>query len=367
MGLPDDRINSKETLVSSLRTQFTKLISNFTCSAKRSDFQDKVHFDYLIKHSSSLIVVNFTATWCKACKQSEPKLKQLKEHYSHANVVFLEIDIDQNDDISEDRDVTSIPTYLFFFHGRELHRVNGFNEKSFASDLEKLLKTTKRENWFDITSKEKFSHIIEQTRGLVIFWATANWCGGCQKISPQVHEYAKKYNDVTFCKVDVDDCDSVSSHLGVSKMPSFFFFRDGKLVSENTGGSKLKHLIEKYRKPLFHNNEIIVLSEKHDLERALQNKKKLIGVYFFQTYKKPAYNTDVKMMKFADYHTNITIYKFDVQDKSDIRSQFGLSQIPTFILYVHGSKKHEYPFLNIKVLKDIHNDIKTYSPQQMIK
>lgn len=36
---------------------------------------------------------------------------------------------------------------------------------------------------------------------------TATWCGPCQYILPAVNEFAEKYADVEFIKIDVDELD----------------------------------------------------------------------------------------------------------------------------------------------------------------
>jgi thioredoxin 1 len=54
-------------------------------------------------------------------------------------------------------------------------------------------------------------------------------------IAPKVVQFSKDYPDVRFYKLDVDQVTNVASGLGVSAMPTFFFFRGGEKVGEVVG------------------------------------------------------------------------------------------------------------------------------------
>ena len=77
---------------------------------------------------------------------------------------------------------------------------------------------------------------------------TATWCGPCKMIGPIFDSFSKKFLNVLFAKVDVDELKDVSSSEKVSAMPSFFVYKNGKKVDELVGASKdgLQKLIEKY-------------------------------------------------------------------------------------------------------------------------
>lgn len=77
---------------------------------------------------------------------------------------------------------------------------------------------------------------------------TASWCGPCKAISPFYNELATKYPSVQFIKVDVDEVDQAAAEAGVTAMPSFFVYKEGKVVDQMVGASKekLEELVKKY-------------------------------------------------------------------------------------------------------------------------
>jgi thioredoxin 1 len=66
-------------------------------------------------------------------------------------------------------------------------------------------------------------------------------------ISPIFEKLSEEFKDVTFLKVDVDELEDVSAEQGISAMPTFMMYKDGKKVSELVGASeaKLKEFVSK--------------------------------------------------------------------------------------------------------------------------
>lgn len=100
---------------------------------------------------------------------------------------------------------------------------------------------------------------------------TASWCGPCRFIAPFFAELAKKFPNVTFLKVDVDEVkvnssilhiyiialklpplhgdtnvgrkmclfsQSVASDWAVEAMPTFIFLKEGKILDRVVGAKK---------------------------------------------------------------------------------------------------------------------------------
>lgn len=64
----------------------------------------------------------------------------------------------------------------------------------------------------------------------------ADWCGPCKAIAPSYEQLAKKHSlpdYLAFTKVNVDNVQQVAAEYGVSAMPTFMFFKNGKQVAVN--------------------------------------------------------------------------------------------------------------------------------------
>ncbi len=69
----------------------------------------------------------------------------------------------------------------------------------------------------------------------------ADWCGPCRAIAPGYTQLAKTHsvpNYLAFAKVNVDNVPAVASQYGVTAMPTFMFFKNGKQVAVN-GNAKI--------------------------------------------------------------------------------------------------------------------------------
>uniref|UniRef100_A0A3B3ZWT3 Thioredoxin n=1 Tax=Periophthalmus magnuspinnatus TaxID=409849 RepID=A0A3B3ZWT3_9GOBI len=80
---------------------------------------------------------------------------------------------------------------------------------------------------------------------LVVVDFTATWCGPCQHIAP-VFEVR---NVCVFLKVDVDEATELSEECGIRSMPTFQFYKNGKMVTQFSGANadKLKETIEAHK------------------------------------------------------------------------------------------------------------------------
>jgi thioredoxin len=84
---------------------------------------------------------------------------------------------------------------------------------------------------------------------LVVVDFTAAWCGPCKMIAPKFEQMSKDNPDVAFYKVDVDENDETAEANGISAMPTFMFFKDGKKIDSFSGANeaRLKEFIDKYK------------------------------------------------------------------------------------------------------------------------
>ncbi|XP_058479500.1 thioredoxin-like [Solea solea] len=100
------------------------------------DFDD---FKKQMKNAGDkVVVVDFTATWCSPCKMIAPIFEELAEKYT--NMVFLKVDMDEAEDVGEEYNVTSMPTFIFIKNTKELERFCGANGDKLKAKVEEFSK-----------------------------------------------------------------------------------------------------------------------------------------------------------------------------------------------------------------------------------
>jgi thioredoxin 1 len=65
---------------------------------------------------------------------------------------------------------------------------------------------------------------------LVDFWAP--WCPPCRSMNPVVQSLAR---DFKVCKVNVDKNPALAARYGVSSIPVFLVFKQGRIVAQHLG------------------------------------------------------------------------------------------------------------------------------------
>ncbi|XP_045140303.1 thioredoxin-like [Echinops telfairi] len=83
-----------------------------------------------------LVVVDFPATWCGPCKMIKPFYHSLCEQYG--NVVFLEVDVDECQDVVSECEVKCIPTFQFYKKRQKVGEFSGANKEKLEATINKL-------------------------------------------------------------------------------------------------------------------------------------------------------------------------------------------------------------------------------------
>ncbi len=74
--------------------------------------------------SEPVVLVEFLATWCPHCKNRMRIVEQIKE-LLEGTVSVYQLDIDQNDEASDEAGVNSVPTFILYKNGKEVWRQSG--------------------------------------------------------------------------------------------------------------------------------------------------------------------------------------------------------------------------------------------------
>jgi len=92
-----------------------------------------------------------------------------------------------------------------------------------------------------VHSAEQFDKIVQENKNVVAKFS-ASWCGPCHAIAPFVKELSNEFENVVFLHIDVDGAKELSQREGVSAMPTFDFWQDGKKLENKRirGGDRNK-------------------------------------------------------------------------------------------------------------------------------
>ena len=80
-----------------------------------------------------LVVIDFSATWCRPCKEIAPVYDKLSTQFN--NWVFTKVDVDLVQDAAEFYQVSCMPTFVFIQNGTVVNRVEGANINAVTHNL----------------------------------------------------------------------------------------------------------------------------------------------------------------------------------------------------------------------------------------
>jgi thioredoxin 1 len=72
-------------------------------------------------------VKKFSASWCGPCKTLKPMFEEVKAGFT--NVVFEDVDVDENFELASKYGVRSVPTVVIENNGVEVGRFTGVQSK----------------------------------------------------------------------------------------------------------------------------------------------------------------------------------------------------------------------------------------------
>ncbi|KAG6808946.1 hypothetical protein H0H93_016328 [Arthromyces matolae] len=96
----------------------------------------KSNEDFLsIINSGKPVVIDFWAAWCGPCRFISPVLETLSENEEFADVGFYKVNVDEEEQISQEVGIRAMPTFKLFQNGNKVDELVG----SSPSGLEVML------------------------------------------------------------------------------------------------------------------------------------------------------------------------------------------------------------------------------------
>ena len=72
----------------------------------------EVDFNEVVLNYEGVVLVDFWATWCGPCKMIAPVIEEVSKEVSNAR--FVKIDVDENENLANKYQISSIPTLMIF-------------------------------------------------------------------------------------------------------------------------------------------------------------------------------------------------------------------------------------------------------------
>ena len=101
--------------------------------------------------SEKLKVIKFGAKWCGPCKKIDPYFNELSNEYK--NVIFTHVDVDEDQDVAEDYEISALPTFVFEKGDEEVSRFEGSDKEGLKAVLDEFLKEVEVEKLVEEVDK----------------------------------------------------------------------------------------------------------------------------------------------------------------------------------------------------------------------
>ena len=90
-------------------------------------------FEQEVLHSDRPVLADFYANWCGPCRMLRPTLEAIADERQDIKVVS--IDIDEEDELADAFDVSSIPCLVLIRDGKEADRSVGLRPKEAIEEM----------------------------------------------------------------------------------------------------------------------------------------------------------------------------------------------------------------------------------------
>lgn len=88
----------------------------------------KETFESVVLNSDKAVLVDFWASWCGPCRMVLPLLEEIAQE--RADILVAKINVDEEPELAEQYEVTTIPTLMVFRGGEVVVRKSGALSKA---------------------------------------------------------------------------------------------------------------------------------------------------------------------------------------------------------------------------------------------
>lgn len=86
----------------------------------------------------------------------------------------------------------------------------------------------------ELTNDNFEKEVLQSTQKVLVdFWAPR--CGPCRMITPVMEQLAEELDDVSVCKVDVDEYPEIAIKYNIRNIPTIMAFEGGEVIETVIG------------------------------------------------------------------------------------------------------------------------------------
>ena len=93
------------------------------------------NFNEVVLNSEKTVFVDFYADWCPPCKMLAPIIEEVASETPNENLVFVRVNIDDEEELANKYGIQSIPTLILIKDGKEVNRSVGYIDKSAVEEF----------------------------------------------------------------------------------------------------------------------------------------------------------------------------------------------------------------------------------------
>lgn len=94
----------------------------------------KENFDEEVKKSSSLVVLDFWATWCGPCRMVAAEFDEIADDEA-PSVKLCKVNVDEQPELADEFGIKFIPDLIFFKNGEVVFNESGYKKKEQLLEL----------------------------------------------------------------------------------------------------------------------------------------------------------------------------------------------------------------------------------------
>ncbi|KAE8321332.1 thioredoxin-like protein [Aspergillus sergii] len=88
-------------------------------------------------NSGQVVIIDFWAEWCGPCRAISPFFEKLASDPQFSSIKFVKVNVDEQEDISQQCGIRAMPTFKVFQDGQPLDELTGANPQGLEALVRK--------------------------------------------------------------------------------------------------------------------------------------------------------------------------------------------------------------------------------------